>query len=69
MADKQKRDKPQLGVPYRAWSPDATDEQVREAFRARYGVEPQEIHRTGGCVLAGPVPEEGRDGGSERQAG
>lgn len=54
-------DKPRLGALYRGYVPHLTDEEVRSAFKARYGQEPAEIHRTPACVLAGPLPKEGTD--------
>jgi len=38
-----------------AFTPDTTPEHARAAFLARYGVQPSEIIRTGGALLAGPV--------------
>ena len=38
-----------------AFTPDTTPEHARAVFAARYGVQPSEIIRTGGALLAGPV--------------
>jgi hypothetical protein len=36
----------------------ATDDQARAAFAKKFGRNPQELHRSPGCVLAGPLTEE-----------
>ena len=40
---------------YERWTVEAN---VRKAFMAKYGYPPRHVHRTGGCVLAGPIREE-----------
>lgn len=43
-------------VYWRAFTPDTSDEEVRAAFRQRYGCPPAEVRRVaGGIVLVGPV--------------
>lgn len=49
-------------VSWRGYSPDTTDEQAAAAFRERFGVPPERILRGANVVLAGPVPEAGKDG-------
>lgn len=45
------------GAYWRAYTPDSDPEEVRRAFRARYGEDPAEVRRgLGGIVLAGPIP-------------
>ncbi len=39
------------------FSASTPDEHARAVFLRRYGVEPQTVKRTGGAVLAGPMPE------------
>jgi hypothetical protein len=45
---------------YAAYSPSATEAQVRTAFAAKYGCEPLKVWRHN-IVLAGPIPEQGRE--------
>jgi len=39
-----------------------TDEEARQMFTARYGYEPQEVWRDGGCVHAGPITKAEHNG-------
>ena len=41
---------------YQAFVPGCSDEDVIEWFTWMYGETPQEIVRTGGAVLVGPIP-------------
>lgn len=41
---------------YKGFSPDTTDEEARAAFTRQFGHAPEEIIRTKGAVLAGPIP-------------
>ena len=43
-----------------------TDEEVTAMFIARYGREPAEVWRDGGCVHAGPITKAEHDGKLER---
>ena len=42
---------------YQAYSahPPATDEQIREWFKTKFGYQAEEIKRSAGAVLAGPL--------------
>jgi len=50
--------KPKLGTLWQAHDTATTDVQARQMFIARYGREPQEVGRDGGCVHAGPITKE-----------
>ena len=41
---------------YLAFTVDVQPEAAAQVYRARFGAEPQETRRTGGCVLLGPIP-------------
>jgi len=45
---------------YAMYAPDASEAQVREAFRRQYGHEPTEANWSGGCWSVGPKVVDGR---------
>jgi len=50
--------KPKLDALWQIYDVADTDEEARQAFIARYGREPAEVWRDGGCVHAGPITKE-----------
>ena len=50
--------KPKLDTLWQIYDVADTDEEVRQAFIARYDREPTEVWRDGGCVHAGPITKE-----------
>lgn len=43
------------GKLYQGYTPDPENGDLRRAFRATYGAEPEELIKTGGAVLVGPI--------------
>ena len=39
------------------YTPDTTDDDVLTEFQRKFDSTPEEIIRTAGCVLAGPIPD------------
>ena len=53
--------KPKLGTSWQGYWLFLTDDRARQAFIMRYGREPAEVWRDGGCVHAGPITKEEHD--------
>jgi len=52
-------DKSMKNIKWLGFTPDTSDEKAREIFAARYGYSAEYVLRTGGAVLAGPIPNPG----------
>ena len=48
-------EKAQEDVAWQGYSADTIDDEARSLFKAKFGREPEELHRTGGGVNVGPL--------------